>query len=117
MRRIAEGVAAAHGATIELNYDHRYPVLVNEEASCEVALKVAEDVVGGQAIDVAYPPTMASEDFAFMLNEVPGCFIRLGTAPKGEVSHPLHTSRYKFNDDVLPIGASFWAHLAETVLK
>jgi amidohydrolase len=117
MRRVAEGVAAAHGATVELNYDHRYPVLVNEEASCEIALKVAEDVVGANAIDVAYPPTMASEDFAFMLNEVPGCFVRLGTAPVGEESHPLHNAKYKFNDDVLPIGASFWANLVESVLR
>jgi len=117
IRRIAEGVAAAHGATIELTYDHRYPVLVNEEASCNVALGVAEEVVGSEAIDVAYPPTMASEDFAFMLNEVPGCFVRLGTAPEGEIYHPLHSALYKFNDDVLPIGASFWARLAESVLK
>jgi hippurate hydrolase len=117
IHRIAEGVAAAHGATIKLEYDHRYPVLINEEASCEVALAVAKDVVGADAIDIAYPPTMASEDFSFMLNEVPGCFIRLGTAPKGEVSHPLHNAHYKFNDEVLPIGASFWSHLVETVLK
>ena len=110
-------MAAAHGATIELTYDHRYPVLVNEEASCNVALGVAEEVVGSEAIDVAYPPTMASEDFAFMLNEVPGCFVRLGTAPQGEIYHPLHSAQYKFNDDVLPIGASFWARLAESVLK
>ncbi|MBT3991537.1 MAG: amidohydrolase [Rhodospirillaceae bacterium] len=117
IKRVAEGVAAAHGATIELHYDHRYPVLVNEEKSCEIALKIAEDVVGAEAIDVAYPPTMASEDFAFMLNEVPGCFIRLGTAIEGEISHPLHNAHYKFNDDVLPIGASFWSQLVESELK
>ncbi len=117
IRRVAEGVASAHGATIELNYDHRYPVLVNELLSSEVALKVAADVVGENAIDTAYPPTMASEDFAFMLNEVPGCFVRLGGKLADEVSHPLHSAQYKFNDDVLPIGASFWATLAETVLK
>jgi len=80
-------------------------------------LKIAEDVVGAEAIDVAYPPTMASEDFAFMLNEVPGCFIRLGTAIEGEISHPLHNAHYKFNDDVLPIGASFWSQLVESELK
>ena len=117
IRRVAEGVANAHGATIELNYDHRYPVLINEAASSEVALKVATEVVGEDAIDVAYPPTMVSEDFAFMLNEVPGCFVRLGSKLTGETSHPLHSAQYKFNDEVLPIGASFWARLAETVLK
>ena len=110
-------MASAHGATIELNYDHRYPVLVNEPVSSDVALKVATEVVGEEAIDVACPPTMASEDFAFMLNEVPGCFVRLGSKLAGETSHPLHSAHYKFNDDVLPIGASFWAQLAETVLK
>ncbi len=117
IRRVAEGVASAHGATIELTYDHRYPVLVNEEASSDVALKVATEVVGQDAIDVAYPPTMASEDFAFMLNKVPGCFVRLGAKLSDETSHPLHSAHYKFNDDVLPIGATFWATLAETVLK
>ena len=93
------------------------PVLVNEEASSDVALKVATEVVGQDAIDVAYPPTMASEDFAFMLNKVPGCFVRLGAKLSDETSHPLHSAHYKFNDDVLPIGATFWATLAETVLK
>ena len=115
--RVAEGVASAHGATIELNYDLRYPVLVNEPVSSGIALKVATEVVGEEAIEVSYPPTMASEDFSFMLKEVPGCFIRLGSKLTDETSHPLHSAQYKFNDDVLPIGAAFWATLAETVLK
>ena len=55
---------------------------------------------------------MASEDFSFMLNARPGCFVRLGSGP----GHPLHSPRFDFNDAALPIGASFWARLVETVL-
>ncbi len=117
IRRIAENTAAAHGGQAELFYEHLYPVLINSEAESELALRVAEDVVGSEDIFPEYPPSMASEDFSFMLNERPGCFMRLGTAFDDRDTYPLHSTRYEFNDDVLPIGASYWAKLVETVLK
>lgn len=117
IRRIVENVAAAHGATARLQYDHLYPVLINSEDESAFALGIAEEVVGAEQIHPDYPPSMASEDFSFMLNERPGCFMRLGSAfPQGD-THPLHSTRYNFNDDVLPVGASYWAHLVESVLK
>lgn len=117
MRRIAEGVAAAHGAEIELIYDHRYPVLVNQPEQCAIAMAAARDVVGEDGLHPEYPQTMASEDFSFMLNERPGCFVRIGAALEGEETFALHSNKYKFNEDIMTIGASFWARLVEMELN
>jgi len=117
MRKIAEGIAHAHGAEIEFSYDQLYPVLINNAPESEIARAVANDVVGAENVDPTYPPTMASEDFSFMLNARPGCFVRIGSGFSDRESFPLHNSKYEFNDVILPIGASFWAKLVETVLK
>jgi amidohydrolase len=117
IKRIAENTAAAHGATAELTYEHLYPVLINADAESELALSVAEEIVGSDDIYPEYPPSMASEDFSFMLNERPGCFMRLGGGFSDKETHPLHSTKFVFNDHVLPIGASYWAKLVETVLK
>ena len=116
IRRIAEGTAAAHGATVKFEYSHLYPVLVNAENESLIAAGVVRDVLGDDGLEPAYPKTMASEDFSFMLNARPGCFVRIGAAFEGRKSHPLHNSKYEFNDAVLPIGASFWARLVEMEL-
>ena len=112
-----ENVAQVHGATTELRYEHLYPVLIHSQKESEIALKVVEEIVGTPEIDPEYLPSMASEDFSFMLNERPGCFMRLGSGFTDLETFLLHNSRYEFNDDVLPIGASFWARLVETLLK
>jgi metal-dependent amidase/aminoacylase/carboxypeptidase family protein len=70
-------------------------------------------VVGADKVNANYPRIMASEDFSFMLNARPGSFVRLGSGPAA----PLHSPRFDFNDAALPIGASFWGRLVETVLK
>ncbi|MBT3553171.1 MAG: amidohydrolase [Rhodospirillaceae bacterium] len=116
IQRIAEGTAAAHGATVKFEYQHLYPVLVNAEDQSLIAENVVRDVLGDDGLEPAYPRTMASEDFSFMLNARPGCFVRIGAAFEGRASAPLHNSKYEFNDDVLPIGASFWARLVEMEL-
>jgi amidohydrolase len=116
IRRIAEGTAAAHGASVKFTYRHLYPVLVNAETESLIAANVVRDVLGEDGLEPAYPKTMASEDFSFMLNARPGCFVRIGSAFEGRESHPLHNSKYEFNDAVLPIGASFWARLVEMEL-
>ena len=116
IRRIAEGTATAHGATADIEYRHLYPVLVNAEAQSLIAENVVRDLLGDDGLEPAFPRTMASEDFSFMLNARPGCFVGLGTAFEGRESHPLHSSKYEFNDEALPIGASFWARLVEMEL-
>jgi hippurate hydrolase len=115
LSRIAEGVAAAHGARVAIRYERRYPPTINHEAETEIAARIAADVVGIANVDRNPTPTMGAEDFAFMLEQKPGCYIFIGNGPSdgGKV---LHSPHYDFNDEVLPIGASYWARLVETVL-
>ena len=115
IRRIAEGVCAAFGAHMELHYERRYPATVNSPDETELAARAAAEVVGGANVDRDPTPLMAAEDFAYMLREHPGCYIWIGNGP-GEGGCVLHNPRYDFNDEILPIGASYWVHLAETAL-
>ena len=115
MREIAEGTAAAHGATVELSYTRNYPATVNTEAETALAIAAAGDVVGADKVDTQMKPCMGSEDFAFMLEERPGCYLMIGNggAAGGCL---LHNPHYDFNDDILPLGASYWVQLVENVL-
>ena len=115
MREIAEGTAAAHGATVELSYTRNYPATVNTEAETALAIAAAGDVVGADKVDTQMKPCMGSEDFAFMLEERPGCYVMIGNggAAGGCL---LHNPHYDFNDDILPLGASYWVQLVENVL-
>ncbi|HTZ78316.1 MAG TPA: M20 aminoacylase family protein [Stellaceae bacterium] len=113
IRRIAEGVAAANGAKVRVTYQRRYPATVNSPAETDIAVAAAAEVAGEKNVDRNYTPSMGAEDFAFMLKAKPGCYILIGN---GEKSASLHNSHYDFNDDVLPLGASYWARLVERVL-
>ena len=111
--RIAESVAAAHGAEASVRYERRYPATINAQEETRHAAMVASEVAGDSVIGKV-SPSMGSEDFAFMLQNKPGSYIWLGA---GE-SHPnLHSPHYDFNDEILPIGASYWARLVEETLK
>ena len=116
IRRIAEGVAAAHDATVTVSYERRYPATVNHAQETETAAAVAADVVGAGNVERDPTPSMGAEDFAFMLNEKPGCYVWLGNGPT-DGERTLHNPNYDFNDDILPIGASYWARLVERVLE
>ena len=115
LRRIAEGTAAAMGATIELRYERRYPPTVNSPAETEIAAAAAATVVGESKVDRDLQPTMGSEDFAAMLQAKPGAYVFVGNGT-GEKAAGLHNSRYDFNDEILTIGASYWVRLVERVL-
>ena len=116
VRRIAAGVASAFGATVEIDYRPRYPATVNEPVATAIAARVAEDVVGRERMLPDLPPSMASEDFAFMLQARPGCYVWLGNGP-ADGGRALHSPRYDFNDAVLPVGAAYWVRLVETILS
>ncbi len=113
MRLIADHVAAAHGVTAKVQYDRRYPAMVNHPKEAETAAAAAAAVVGPGNVNADAPPSMGAEDFSYMLKRVPGCYVLIGA---GESSPPLHASRFDFNDEILAIGASYWAKLVETVL-
>ncbi len=115
IRRIAEGVAAAYGASVDVRYEYGYPPTVNSAAETEIAAAAAVAAVGEANVERNTNPTMGAEDFAFMLRERPGCYVFLGNGP-GEGGCLLHNARYDFNDEILPVGASYWVHLAQSVL-
>ncbi|MGY8956958.1 MAG: M20 aminoacylase family protein [Alphaproteobacteria bacterium] len=116
MKRIADGVCAAYGATAELHYEKRYPATVNSVEETELAAEAATEIVGSEAINRSPVPSMGSEDFAYMLREKPGSYVWVGNGA-GEGGCMLHNPGYDFNDDIIPIGASYWATLVEQVLS
>jgi len=113
--RIAGGIAAAHGATVKLRYEERYPATVNTAAETAHATKVAAEIVGTDGVVTNPTPVMGSEDFAFMLQAKPGSYVWIGNGPR-DGGCLLHNPSYDFNDDILPIGASYWARLVERSL-
>jgi amidohydrolase len=115
IRRIAEGVCAAFGAAMTLRYDYGYPPLINDDAHTQTAAQIAAEIVGGENVTRSIDPTMGAEDFAFMLQAKPGAYIFIGNGP-GEGGCVLHNARYDFNDEALPLGASYWARLVERTL-
>ena len=115
MRTIVEGIAATFEMSATLRYERRYPATVNSEAETGHALAAATAVVGRAKVDTDPMPSMGSEDFAFMLQAKPGCYVWIGTG-KGPDTPNLHNPRYDFNDDALAIGASYWVTLAEQQL-
>ncbi|HOT83236.1 MAG TPA: M20/M25/M40 family metallo-hydrolase, partial [Candidatus Defluviicoccus seviourii] len=115
LTRIAEGTAAAHGCRADVHYRRHYPATVNAAAETELAAAVAEHIVGAARVIRNPPPTTGSEDFAFMLQATPGCYIWIGSG-RGREDPSLHSPHYDFNDDILPVGASYWVKLVETGL-
>jgi hippurate hydrolase len=113
IRRIVEGIAQSHQARVKIDYRRNYPPLVTDPAHTKFAISVAEEVGGAGKVDADYPPNMASEDFSFMLEKKPGAYMFIGNGPEKN-GCILHNPLYDFNDDILPIGASYWARLVET---
>jgi amidohydrolase len=112
MRRIAESVAAGFGAKAELDFHVLFPVLMNHADETQFILDCAADVVGEENVNRAMVPTMASEDFAWMLRAVPGAYIQIGNGD-GEEACEVHNPGYDFNDAALPYGSSLFVRLVE----
>ena len=123
MQEMASGIAAGFNATVEFGFKRNYPPLVNHAEQTAVAVEAMRAVVGADKVDANVEPTMGAEDFSFMLQAKPGCYVFLGN---GEGDHraaghglgpcQLHNASYDFNDQLLPIGASYWIRLAEMSL-
>ena len=115
IRRIVGSIAQAHRATVEIAYRRNYPPLVTDPMHTKFAVGVAEQIVGAGKVDTNYPPNMASEDFSFMLEKKPGAYLFIGNGPEDN-GRILHNPLYDFNDDILPIGASYWVRLVESAM-
>uniref|UniRef100_UPI003C7B0F01 M20 aminoacylase family protein n=1 Tax=Pseudomonas veronii TaxID=76761 RepID=UPI003C7B0F01 len=108
--------ANSYGATATIDYMEGYPVIDNDRAQTEFALQVARELVGDEHVIAHADQLMSSEDFAYMLEQRPGCFLRLGNGV-GEDGCMVHNPAYDFNDKNLPIGAAYWARLVERYLN
>jgi hippurate hydrolase len=115
VRELATGIAAAFGAEAEVLFDRAYPATINDPEATALTVRAATAVAGeGRVIEMP-KPTMGGEDFAFMLNAKQGSYILLGGG-RGPDDPQVHHPRYDFNDEILAIGASYWATLVEQLL-
>jgi hippurate hydrolase len=123
MQLLAENIGVGFDAEVDFKFKRNYPPLVNHARETAFAVEVAKSLVGADKVDANVEPTMGAEDFAFFLQEKPGCYLFIGN---GDGDHRdgghglgpcvLHNGSYDFNDKLLPIGASYWVRLAETAL-
>lgn len=119
MAEVTEHTSKALNCSARFTFDRRYPPTVNDPAQTEFCARVLEGIIGRDNVITDLPPSMGSEDFAFMLEEVPGSYLWIGN---GDGSHrdgghgmgpcTLHNGSYDFNDNIIPLGASFWVELA-----
>jgi hippurate hydrolase len=123
MKRIAEHTALAFGAEVTFRFKRNYPPLVNHEKETAICVEVLRSMVGENNVHTQIEPTMGAEDFAYMLRAKPGCYVFIGNGdgdhrPAGHGLGPcnLHNASYDFNDQLLPIGATYWVRLAEYFL-
>ncbi|TWG78822.1 hippurate hydrolase [Cupriavidus gilardii J11] len=120
MEEVSRSIAAAFDCTVDFEFQRNYPPTVNSPAETAFAVGVASELVGGANVDANIEPTMGAEDFSFMLLERPGCYLFIGN---GEGAHResghgmgpcmLHNPSYDFNDEILPVGSSFFVKLVE----
>ena len=111
----AKGIAAACHAEAAFDYARRYPSTINAAEPVAIARAAAEAVVGQSAVATDLPPSMAAEDFAFMMAEVPGAYVWIGNGPVTG-GRNLHSPHYQFDDDILPIGVQYLCEVAARAL-
>ncbi len=112
MRRLAEGVAAGFGATATVDWRLIFAPTVNAPEPAAAVRRAAAALVGAERLETEKPPVMGSEDFAFMLEKVPGAYFNIGNGPGFAPHHP----GYMFNDAAIPYGAGMFAQLVEQEL-
>jgi hippurate hydrolase len=109
---ITDGIMKAFGMTFTLEYHLGYPVTFNHAEQADFVVGTIEAAFGEGKVDTSVPPTMGSEDFSYMLEERPGAFINIGNGDSAGLHHPA----YEFNDEVIPVGVTYWANLIETAM-
>jgi hippurate hydrolase len=109
MQAIVDGHAASFDLTAELDFEFGYPPTVNDVVKTDFAVEVAGEVSGDAGVEPAFAPVMGAEDFSYMLEARPGAYLMLGQGEGAGVHH----AKYNFNDEIAPIGASFFARMVE----
>lgn len=119
MHQIAEQSASALGCSATMEFDRRYPPTINHKAEAQFCIDLLQEWLGKDKVQDDVTPSMGAEDFSFMLEKVPGCYLFLGN---GDGNHriaghglgpcTLHNGSYDFNDDLIPIGATYWVKVA-----
>jgi hippurate hydrolase len=115
MRRTVEQVAQALGGTATLDFRVNFAPVVNDAEQAAFAASVCDELVGAANVVRDPPLIMGSEDFSFMLNEVPGCYLNIGNGDV-EGACEVHNPMYDFNDQALPLGAAFFVRAVENKL-
>ena len=120
LRRLAGGIAQAHGCSADVFFRRASPPVVNHEAEARFAAEAMREVVGEAMVDESYPAVMGAEDFAHMLRVKPGCYAFIGNGDGGHrlADHGpgpciIHNTSFDFNDEIIPIGASYFVRLAQ----
>jgi hippurate hydrolase len=116
MERIVAGVCSAHGAQYKFTYSHEFAATINSPAESAIAAEIAVRVAGAENVDGNCPPVMTSEDFGYMLQKKPGCYLLIGNGGDGPGGCGLHSPSYDFNDAILELGAEYWVQLVESQL-
>jgi amidohydrolase len=113
LRRVVDGVCRGHRCSAAVTYDRRYPSTINTRREVQLSVAAMIDVVGAENVETDASPSMAAEDFAFLLQKRPGAYVFIGN---GKDTPPLHSPHYDFNDEILTIGASYLACIARRAL-
>ncbi|MEW6599644.1 MAG: amidohydrolase [Nitrospirota bacterium] len=117
IRRMASSLAVLYGADIQVIFKAGYPPVINEETATKFAISVAEKLIGKEKT-IAIPfPSLGGEDFAYFLQQVPGCFVRFGGAKEGHELMSSHSPKFDFDEEVLRVGAAYMAELTRYTLK
>lgn len=120
INEVASGVATTYGCTAAVEIEHTVPTTVNNDGMTAVCRSVLTDLVGASRLDTDFVPTPGAEDFAFMLQAVPGCYLMVGNGDGSDenaaAARPLHNPGYDFNDDVTATGVAYWISLARHCL-
>jgi amidohydrolase len=124
LHQIASATAQAFDCSAEVTFSRNYPPTINHEKETAFAVDVMKDLVGEQHVNSRIDPTMGAEDFAFMLQEKPGCYVFIGNGDGDHRSQghglgpcQLHNPCYDFNDQLLPLGSTYWVRLVERYLE
>jgi hippurate hydrolase len=115
IERLCHGVAATYDLAIGVHFEHRYPPTVNTAPEAEICHRAARRFLSADKIQTDLSPSMAAEDFAYMLQARLGCYVWLGNG-SGADGCTLHNPRYDFNDAALPVGITYWVRLTQEIL-